>query len=124
MAYDFTSIDGLCHSDDASFITTYNSIFAKQQSARSQWVSQMRQLGALMIAPDDGWVDRENHTVLPSHYVDLSPGSKLVVGSLIALGGPDAWRVVRCTAIDPPILVDVKKYHFDPDPVYSGSSRN
>ena len=64
---------------------------------RKAWVKKMRALGVRASHPDDGWVDRENNH-LQLCYPDFE--RSLAVGSLIALGGPENYRLVRVTKVD------------------------
>jgi len=56
------------------------------------WVIFLREKGIIAAHSDDGWVDREKNT-LNLVYPEFNDGVK--VGSLIALGCPEKYRVVK-----------------------------
>lgn len=116
--YLHTSEDGLCRSDDATFVSAWNDAARIDREQRRTWVANMLAKGAQIVTPDDGWIDRVNHTVCPPCYADLRPDA--AIGDLIALGGPERWRIVRVVSVKrSDFIVKTVIYSFDPDPVES-----
>ena len=77
------------------------------------WYEKMREVGVVIIHPDDGWVDRKRNIVrlcYPKVLKDLPR-----VGDLVALGCYWKYRLVRITAITemhPICLGMLKNYYF------------
>lgn len=120
MTYTYASSDGLCRSNDAEFIHRWNESGKNHIERRRSWKNEMAIKGCRIAMADDGWVDRVRNTVSPPTYADMH--MECLPGDLIALGGPDKWRIVRCLAVawnnlmSPPFPV----YQFDPDAVEVG----
>lgn len=111
MAYAYESNDGLCKSNNASFIHTYNEIGKKMEDEEKLWVASLKEQGVKAAHPDDGWVDRKNNTVL-LQYPQFDNGVE--VGDTIALGGScGKTSLVRVTALMYSPLVGVR-YTFEP----------
>ena len=117
MAYDFTSQDGLAHSNDSSFIDSWNKIAQQRKQDNERWLHQMRALGATIVTPDDGNVDRKLHKVAPPDYALLHLVTR--EGSLIALGSLHEWRLVRCIKVERTWVTNNPLYCFDPQPIKS-----
>jgi len=93
------------------FLATYDRVCRERSQRQSDWVFRMRCLGVAIITPDDGWVDRQRHTVAPPSYANLV--ERAAVGDLIALGNFERWRIVQITRVEERWLRGTL-YHFDP----------
>lgn len=82
-----------------------------------QWVAHLRAAGVKMAHPDDGWVDRREHSVSPCYpQFDDRPQ----VGDVIALGWPSGdTRLVVVRRVTErfrlPSMSVGYTYWFDPD---------
>ncbi|QVW28940.1 hypothetical protein [Bacillus phage SWEP1] len=111
MAYDYESNDGLCKSNNAEFIHTWNETGKRMEEEKRQWISDLRSQGVKAAHPDDGWVDREKDTVFfcYPHFNDYPQ-----IGDTIALGWSDKWRLVK--------VVNIVPCHFNTDIRYAFES--
>lgn len=113
MSYRFTSADGLCRSNDAGHVATWDRIGATLAAEQREWNARLRAQGVKAAHPDDGWVDRANSTVQFSYPAF---DDRVQVGDLIALGWPwRGYRIVRCTDVETrrgPLLTRML-YHFE-----------
>jgi hypothetical protein len=80
--------------DGAAFLAGFVQISRADAASSATWVARLRAQGIAAAHPDDGWVDREQHSVLliNPYYAD-----SLEVGGLLVLGDQRRWRVVRLT---------------------------
>lgn len=74
--------------------------------------------GATIVTPDDGWVDRTQHSVSPPHYASCNAPTP--IGGLIALGTYRRWRLVRVLRIELSWYHGYPSYFFDPLAVMEG----
>lgn len=83
-------------SGDPSFVALFNAIGRQMDAEQEFWVKNLRALGVKASHPNDGWIDRENNTLV-FMYPQFNDGAD--VGDLVALGWPDAkcW-LVRLTS--------------------------
>lgn len=87
------SDDGLV-TGEAEFVRMYNNAQREQARDTREWIDLLRAHGVAAAHPDDGWVDRRRDRVMLC-YPDFDDGVE--IGSLIALGRPDDYRLVRAT---------------------------
>lgn len=81
--------------------------FEKNEKA---WIQMLREKGIVASHPDDGWVDRKENTA-QMVYPHFNDG--IEIGSLIALGRVDKWRVVRVVdIIQSELFKETKRYKF------------
>jgi hypothetical protein len=118
------SIDGLARSNGSAagdtFIAAYNSAWREQRAREECWVASMLHAGATIVTPDDGWVNRREHSVLPPHYARYH--IRTPIGGLIALGQPRRWRLVRVIRTEPFWFDNSLYYYFDPLSVMEGKA--
>lgn len=62
--YLYISNDGLVKSDNYNFIEVFNKNKEWAEKKKEEWILHLRKIGIKGIHPDDGWVDRENNTVI------------------------------------------------------------
>lgn len=81
-------------------VSNFADVAVGMERNQDSWIAALRAAGVVGAHPDDGWVDRENNTVLFC-YPQFDDGVK--EGDLIALGWPQ-WgsakpqhRIVRVT---------------------------
>lgn len=82
-------------SGDKEFVALWHRICDEQASKQREWVQRLRSIGISASHPDDGWVDRRENTVCLV-YPHFNDG--VSVGSMVALGEPDSFRIVEITA--------------------------
>lgn len=117
------SHDGLARSNGSAagndFIAAYNRACREQRERDDRWVASMLHAGARIVTPDDGWVNRREHSVLPPSYARCN--LKTPIGGLIALGDSRRWRLVRVIRTEP-FWFDPRtlRYFFDPLSVMEG----
>ena len=111
MAYDYESKDGLCKSNNAEFIHTWNEVGKKMEDEERRWIEYLRSQGVKAAHPDDGWVDRENNNVL-LQYPQFNDGVK--IGDTIALGW--SWNKTRLVKVVDIVISPLvgKRYVFEP----------
>jgi len=110
MAYDYESNDGLCKSNNKTFVDNWNSIGVKMEEDKRKWVAALREQGVKAAHPDDGWVNREKNNVFFC-YPQFNDYPK--VGDTIALGWADKWRLVKVTEIIPCHFGTDVRYAFE-----------
>lgn len=94
--YLYISNDGLVKSDNYNFIEVFNKNKEFSEKKKEEWILHLRKIGIKGIHPDDGWVDRENNTVIfenpyYEHFL-------IEEGDLICLGNYwESYRIVRVT---------------------------
>lgn len=74
-------------------------ILADERTAYATWEDKLRGVGVKLAHPDDGWVDRENHTFSLSWYARFNDNPH--VGDLIAFGRPPHGEFTRHWQDDP-----------------------
>jgi hypothetical protein len=86
------------------------SCFARDEKINN-WIKSLKERGVTMAHPDDGWVDRSKDTISPCYpYFD----NGVYVGSVIALGNPENYRLVRVIAKTHKVLIsDWYVYAFE-----------
>lgn len=111
MAYDYESKDGICKSNNAEFVHTWNEVGKSMEEEEKQWITELRSQGVKASHPDDGWVDRENNTVL-LQYPQFNDGVK--IGDTIALGW--SWHKTRLVKVVDIIIspLGCTRYAFEP----------
>jgi len=77
-----------------TFGSLWARIWREMEEERSRWIKKLRSQGIVMAHPDDGWVNRQANEINPT-YPDFDDG--FTVGSLIALGTPEKYRIVKIT---------------------------
>ncbi|EML6324772.1 hypothetical protein QCQ60_005101 [Bacillus cereus] len=111
MGYDYHSKDGLCRSNNAEFVHTWNNVVDEYNENERQWIANLRLQGVKASHPDDGWVDRVKNTVFFS-YPQFNDYPK--VGDIIALGWASKWRLVKVVAIEERYIGWKPRYKFEP----------
>jgi hypothetical protein len=101
--------------NDAGFAATWARIVAESKASMSAWVAMLREQGIKAAHPDDGWVDRNKNTVHFA-YPNFGGDHSVKEGSLIALGRPDKWRIVRITGCRDSILGSMRWWSFEEVP--------
>lgn len=103
-------VDGVT---DPQFEALWAEAGSEIAAERQLWVAEMRALGATVVMPDDGWVDRAENWLSVPDYADFALPA--YPGDLIALGGPHSWRLVKVTDVLPVApFSGWPKYRFDP----------
>lgn len=64
------------------------------QTKQDAWISKLRSEGVQAAHPDDGWVDREENTIT---FCYPQFDDRIEIGSKIALGDQDSWRIAEIT---------------------------
>ena len=105
--YQYKSNDGLCQSNDYDAINLWNNIVLEQKSKDKIWIEKLRENNVKAAHPDDGWVNRENNSVIFA-YPRFNDDVK--VNDIIALGWEDGYRLVK--------VIDIKNEHFTDDRYY------
>ena len=93
--------------DDGAVVTAYGqagerflrqliAINLEMREKKERWIEALQRAGVVAAHPDDGWVDRAKNSMqmVYPHFSGL-----IEVGSRIALGQPDKYRIVDVTAI-------------------------
>jgi hypothetical protein len=81
------------------------------RAEQAAWIAALRAAGIAAAHPDDGWVDRRRQT-LELVYPDFNDGVQ--IGSRVALGRPDRYRVVRLTGLVPAgLLPTFQQYRYE-----------
>jgi hypothetical protein len=81
-----------------AFVSAYAKACADERERKAKWLSDLRAQGITTAAPDDGWVNREHNTWMPPSYCDML--GPIEVGTRVALGTPDSYRVVEIIEIE------------------------
>lgn len=85
-----------CTSKDPNMIGMWTSACKAAQADEDAWVKKLKANNIVAAHPDDGWVDREENFVDMCYpYFNIG----IEIGSLIVLGWPEQFRVVRVTSI-------------------------
>lgn len=88
------NMTGIVSVGDAAFLARWADICHDAQVAEDAWIAKLRADGVKAAHPDDGWVDRKEN-VLQLIYPHFNDGAE--VGSTVALGSPESYRLVRLT---------------------------
>jgi hypothetical protein len=79
---------------DPQFVATWNRVVSEMEAAKQAWIADLRERGIKAAHPDDGWVDRNENSILFC-YPQFNDG--VDVGDFVALGHPDKYRIVQIT---------------------------
>jgi len=90
-----------CVSGDPVFVARWHEICDEADKAKAQWIADLRARGVRVAHPDDGWVDRDKDRLCLC-YPQFNDGMK--IGSIVALGNPDKYRLVEIIGYDKGIL--------------------
>ncbi len=101
-------------SGDPEFVARWNAGCREDHNNEQRWIAELRANGVKAAHPDDGWVDRENHS-FQFAYPQFNDGAE--VGSRVVLGWYNSkTRVVRVTRIErSKFFPDLVTYFFEPD---------
>ena len=82
-------------------VADWHSLCTQKEKREDDWLVSLQSIGMKAVHPDDGWVDRYSSTdfdyvCLQFPYFSDDPQP----GDLIALGGPDQYRVRRVLAVE------------------------
>lgn len=87
-------------SGDSEHVALWHRVCNEVASEEQQWIANLRSIGIKAAHPDDGWVARnssQHHDFVTFQYPQFNDGPK--VGDLIALGGPDRYRVRKVLGV-------------------------
>jgi hypothetical protein len=109
--------DGTRVRGPASVVSELVGIDRDYRTAEREWVARLRVTGIKLAHPDDGWVNREENSLVPCYpQFDDNPGE----GDLIALGSWKVFRLVRVTRVQIrlPLLsgMTTVRYFFEESP--------
>jgi len=83
------------------FVRAWADVCIKAQKSLDEWIALLRSQGVKAAHPDDGWIDRENNRL---HFAYPQFNDGVSVGSLVALGRPGKYRLVKLTDFIPGFL--------------------
>jgi len=75
----------------------------ESESKEKAWIKELRSTGVAAAHPDDGWVNREKNEIYLA-YPQFNDG--LTIGSKIALGWPDKYRIVKVVGYRPGLFLN------------------
>jgi hypothetical protein len=79
------------------FVAAYAKACADMARESREWHAMLAKRGVLVTSPDDGWVNRQTNTWVPPSYAHM--GGPISLGTVVALGIPGAYRLVRITEV-------------------------
>jgi len=100
----------LCKSSNPNFMEHWKNICMEADKKEEQWVNKLRADGVSASHPNDGWINRKDNELILI-YPEFNDGVK--IGSIVALGDPDKYKLVKIIDHRKGIIGDINYWKFE-----------
>lgn len=81
---------------DHEFVRQFRAHCLDRHHKEEALIADLRKMGVKACHPDDGWIDRKENTI---HFAYPRFDDGVEIGSIVAIGGHEKFRLVELTAM-------------------------